>query len=100
MAAKNNALNKPVNLSPELEGVVGKGPLTRAQVTSKVWDHIKANTLQDSKDKRMINPDAKLGAVIGPARTRAGRFTNTKFSRCGTEPLFRSVFVWHLQGAS
>jgi len=65
MAAKNNALNKPVNVSPELEGVVGKGPLTRAQVTSKVWDHIKANNLQDSKDKRMINPDAKLGAVIG-----------------------------------
>ena len=65
MAAKNNALNKPVNLSPELEGVVGKGPLTRAQVTSKVWDHIKSNNLQDSKDKRMINPDAKLGAVIG-----------------------------------
>ena len=65
MAAKNNALTKPVNLTPELEEVVGKGPLTRAQVTSKVWDHIKANSLQDSKDKRMINPDAKLGAVIG-----------------------------------
>lgn len=65
MAAKNNALNKPVNLSPELEAVVGKGPLTRADVTKKVWDHIKANDLQDAKDKRMINPDAKLGAVIG-----------------------------------
>ena len=30
-----------------------------------MWDHIKANNLQDSKDKRMINPDAKLGAVTG-----------------------------------
>ena len=65
MAAKNNALNKPVNLSPELEAVTGKGPMSRAQVTSKVWEHIKANGLQDSNDKRMINPDAKLGAVIG-----------------------------------
>ena len=65
MAAKNNALNKPVTLSPALEGVIGKGPMTRAQVTSKVWDHIKANKLQDSTDRRMINPDAKLGAVIG-----------------------------------
>ncbi len=65
MAAKNNALNKPVNLSSDLEAVVGKGPMTRAEVTKKVWDHIKANDLQDSKDKRMINPDAKLGAVIG-----------------------------------
>lgn len=65
MAAKNNALNKPVTVSPALEGVVGKGPMTRAQVTSKVWDHIKANKLQDAKDRRMINPDAKLGQVIG-----------------------------------
>ncbi|MGB3795708.1 MAG: SWIB/MDM2 domain-containing protein [Alteraurantiacibacter sp.] len=65
MAAKNNALNKPVTLSPELEAVVGKGPMTRAEVTKKVWDHIKANDLQDSKDKRQINPDEKLGAVIG-----------------------------------
>jgi chromatin remodeling complex protein RSC6 len=65
MAGKNNALQKPVNLSPDLESVVGKGPLTRAQVTSKVWDYIKANGLQDTTDKRMINPDAKLGAVTG-----------------------------------
>ena len=63
--AANNALQKPVNLSSELEAVVGKGPMTRAQVTSKVWEYIKANDLQDKKDKRQINPDAKLGAVIG-----------------------------------
>ncbi|AWW75686.1 hypothetical protein CD351_14720 [Erythrobacter sp. KY5] len=65
MAGKTNALQKPVNLSGELENVVGKGPMTRAQVTSKVWEYIKANDLQDSKDKRQINPDDKLGAVIG-----------------------------------
>jgi chromatin remodeling complex protein RSC6 len=65
MAAKNNALNKPVNLSPELENVIGKGPLTRAEVTSKVWEYIKGNDLQDAKDRRQINPDDKLGDVIG-----------------------------------
>ena len=65
MAGKTNALQKPVTLSGDLENVVGKGPMTRAQVTSKVWEYIKANNLQDSKDKRQINPDAKLGAVIG-----------------------------------
>lgn len=63
--AGNNALQKPVNVSPQLEEVVGKGPMTRAQVTSKVWDYIKSKDLQDSQDKRMINPDEKLGAVIG-----------------------------------
>ena len=65
MAGKNNALQKPVNLTPDLEAVVGKGPMTRAQVTSKVWDYIKKNGLQDTKDKRMINPDASLGKVTG-----------------------------------
>lgn len=60
-----NALQKPVNVSADLEAVIGKGPMTRAQVTSKVWEYIKANDLQDKKDKRQINPDAKLGAVIG-----------------------------------
>ena len=65
MAAKNNALNKPVNLTPALEGVIGKGPLTRAQVTSKIWDYIKANGLQDQTNKRNINPDGKLAEVTG-----------------------------------
>jgi chromatin remodeling complex protein RSC6 len=65
MAAKNNALNKPVTVSPALEGVIGKGPLTRAEVTSKVWAYIKANGLQDSVNKRNINPDGKLAEVTG-----------------------------------
>ncbi|MEC9067967.1 SWIB/MDM2 domain-containing protein [Pelagerythrobacter marinus] len=75
MAGKNNALQKPVNLSSDLENVVGKGPMTRAQVTSKVWDYIKANNLQDSQDKRMINPDAKLGAVIGNSQISMFKMT-------------------------
>ena len=70
-----NALQKPVNLSSALENVIGKGPLTRAQVTSKVWEYIKANGLQDSTDKRQINPDAKLGAVIGNDPTSMFKMT-------------------------
>lgn len=65
MAGTTNALQKPVTLSGDLEAVIGKGPMTRAEVTSKVWAYIKANGLQDTTDKRQINPDAKLGAVIG-----------------------------------
>ncbi len=65
MAGKTNALQKPVQLSGELEAVIGKGPMTRAQVTSKIWEYIKGKDLQDSKDKRQINPDDKLSAVIG-----------------------------------
>jgi len=65
MAGTTNALQRPVTLSGDLEAVIGTGPMTRAQVTSKVWEYIKAHSLQDTKDKRQINPDAKLGAVIG-----------------------------------
>ena len=73
--AKNNALQKPVNVSPDLEAVVGKGPMTRAQVTSKVWDFIKANGLQDKTDRRMINPDGKLGKVTGGSQISMFKMT-------------------------
>lgn len=65
MAEKTNALQKPVTVSGELEAVVGKGPMTRAQVTSKVWDYIKKHDLQKATDKRVIVPDDKLATVIG-----------------------------------
>ena len=73
--AKNNALQKPVNVSGDLEAVVGKGPMTRAQVTSKVWDYIKANGLQDKTDRRMINPDGKLGKVTGGSQISMFKMT-------------------------
>jgi chromatin remodeling complex protein RSC6 len=73
--AKNNALSKPVKLSPQLEAVIGSGPMPRSQVTSKVWDYIKKNGLQDKVDKRMINPDAKLGQVIGGSQISMFKMT-------------------------
>lgn len=63
MAGKG--LQAPKNLSPELEAIVGPGPMSRPQVTKKLWEYIKANNLQDSTDKRLINPDAKLATVLG-----------------------------------
>lgn len=75
MAGKNNALQKPVQLSPQLENVVGKGPMTRAEVTSKVWEYIKKHDLQASDDKRMIEPDDKLGAVIGTEKISMFKMT-------------------------
>lgn len=60
-----NALQAPKELTSELEAIVGKGPMPRTEVTSKVWAYIKANGLQKESDKRTIVPDAKLGAVIG-----------------------------------
>ena len=34
----------------------------------KLWDYIKANGLQDAKDKRSINADAALLPVFGKAQ--------------------------------
>ena len=48
-----------------LGAIVGTSPLPRGEVVSKVWEYIKANNLQDAKDKRRINADAKLKPVFG-----------------------------------
>jgi chromatin remodeling complex protein RSC6 len=64
---KTSAFMKPVEVSPELESIVGKGPMPRTEVTKKLWDYIKKNNLQDASNKRVINPDAKLSKVLGTA---------------------------------
>lgn len=56
---------KPLNLSADLEAVVGKGPLPRSEVVKKLWEYIKGKGLQDPKNKRNINADAALKKVFG-----------------------------------
>ncbi len=56
---------QPMKLSPELQAVVGKGPMPRTEVTKKLWAYIKENKRQDPKNKRLINPDDKLAKVLG-----------------------------------
>ena len=51
--------------SAVLAAVIGSEPVARPQVVKKLWDYIKANGLQDAKDKRSINADAKLLPVFG-----------------------------------
>ena len=58
-------LAKQVTPSTELAAIVGSEPLTRAELTKKVWDYIKKNDLQDAQNRRQINPDDKLGKVLG-----------------------------------
>lgn len=55
---------KPWNLSPEMEVIVGKGPMPRSEVVSKMWVYIKKNGLQDSVNKRNINADENLKKVF------------------------------------
>jgi len=60
----NAAFMKPVTPDDALAAVVGAKPLPRTQLTKKLWAYIKKNGLQDKKNKRMINADAKLKPVF------------------------------------
>ena len=61
----NAAFMKPLKPSAALAAVVGNKPLPRTQVVKKLWQYIKKNNLQDSKNRRNINADAKLRPVFG-----------------------------------
>ncbi len=61
----NPALLKPLNLSAELEAVVGKGPMSRGQVVKEIWVYIKKNNLQNPANKRNILADDKLKPLFG-----------------------------------
>jgi upstream activation factor subunit UAF30 len=63
--AANSAFMKPMNLSSDLEAVVGKGPMPRSEVVKKLWVYIKKNGLQDQTNKRNINADDNLKKVFG-----------------------------------
>ena len=65
MAKANSAFMKPMNLSPELEAVVGPGPLPRPEVVKKLWVYIKGKNLQDPQNKRNIVADENLKKVFG-----------------------------------
>jgi len=60
----NSAFMKPLTPDAALAAVVGKDPLPRTEIVSKLWVYIKANNLQDPANKRMINADAKLKKIF------------------------------------
>jgi len=61
----NASFMKPVTPSAALAEVVGSKPIPRTEVTKKLWAYIKKNKLQDTKNKREINADENLAAVLG-----------------------------------
>jgi len=64
-AKPQNALQKPLQPSAELAAVVGSDPVSRGEVTSKVWDYIKSHNLQNPENRREILADDKLRKVFG-----------------------------------
>jgi chromatin remodeling complex protein RSC6 len=72
----NPALLKPLNLSADLEAVVGKGPMPRSQVVKNLWAYIKKHDLQNPKNKRNIIADDKLKPLFG--KNEVNMFEMTK----------------------
>jgi chromatin remodeling complex protein RSC6 len=65
-----------VTPSPALGAIVGTAPLSRAEMTKRVWAYIKQHALQDAQDRRQIKADATLKQVLG--RDQVSMFEMTK----------------------
>jgi chromatin remodeling complex protein RSC6 len=72
----NPAFSKPMQLSSELEAVIGKGPMPRSEVVKQIWVYIKKHNLQNPKNKRNIMADDKLRKIFG--RDEVTMFEMTK----------------------
>lgn len=73
----NAAFMKPMTPSAALGAVIGAKAMPRTEVTKKIWDYIKKNKLQDSKNRRNINADEKLKEVFG-GKKQVSMFEMTK----------------------
>ena len=71
------AFMRPVQPDSALGAVVGNSPIPRTELTKKLWQYIKRNGLQDSKNRRNINADDKLRPVFG-GRSQVTMFDMTK----------------------
>ena len=58
------AFMKAMKPSAALAEVVGSKPLPRTEVTKKLWAYIKRHGLQDKKNRRNVNADAKLRPIF------------------------------------
>lgn len=72
-----SGLAKPMKLSPQLQDIIGPGPMSRPEVTKALWVYIKENKLQDEKDKRTIVADEKLKKVFD-GKAKVNMFEMTK----------------------
>jgi chromatin remodeling complex protein RSC6 len=68
---------KPMTLSPELEAVVGAGPMPRGEVVKQIWVYIKKHDLQNPANKRNIIADDKLLPLFG-GKSEVTMFEMTK----------------------
>jgi upstream activation factor subunit UAF30 len=74
----NAAFMAALTPSNDLAAVIGSKALPRTEAVKKIWVYIKANKLQDAKNRRMINADAKLKPIFG-GKGQVSMFDMAKF---------------------
>ena len=65
--AKVSGFEKPTAISDELAKFVGEPVgafIARTAISKKIHEYVKANNLQDPKNRRIINPDVKLKKLL------------------------------------
>ncbi|KAH7335001.1 SWIB/MDM2 domain-containing protein [Rhizoctonia solani] len=62
---KRGGYQKEYALSPALAAFTGVPALSRPQIVKRLWDHIKANSLQNPQDKREILCDEQMRSLFG-----------------------------------
>lgn len=80
MPRKPNAeFMKPMHPDAVLGAIVGNSPMPRTAVIKALWVYIKKHGLQDKHEKRMINADDKLKAVVGKSKVSMFEMTKMVF---------------------
>lgn len=74
----NPAFMRPLNPSRELARIVGERAIPRTEVVKKLWEYIRKNHLQDTKNKRNINADENLRAIF-EGKKSVSMFEMTKY---------------------
>jgi len=78
VAKTNSKFMKPITPDTILADIVGAKPIPRTEIVKKLWVYIKKNKLQDSKNRRNINADEKLGKFFG-GKKQVSMFELAKF---------------------
>ncbi len=71
------AFMKPVQPDEKLAAVIGQEPVSRTEITRKLWDYIRSHNLQDQQNKTFIKADDKLKQVFD-GKERVSMFEMTK----------------------
>lgn len=77
MAKARGGLAQKVQPDAQLGKIVGSQPMTRSEITKKVWDYVKKNNLQDAKNRRMINADDTMRPIFN-GQDQVSMFEMTK----------------------